>query len=476
MVDVCIIGGGVVGGLIARELSKYNLNICLLEKDSDVSMGTSKANSGIVHAGFDAETNTLKAKLNVKGTNMMEKISKELDVSFKKNGSLVIAFNDDELKHINILKDRGIKNGVLDLHILNGTEVKKLEPNISDNVKGALLAKNSGIISPYELTIASIGNAMDNGLELKLNFCVKSIENKEDYFIIYSDNDSIKSKYIINCAGLYSDTIANMISDNYFNIQPRKGEYLLLDKKEGNMVEHTIFQVPSTLGKGVLVTQTVDGNLLLGPTSEDINQKDDFATTDNARTNIIENAMRSIPNINIKSVITSFTGIRACSNTRDFIIEKSKTFDRFIHVAGIQSPGLSASPAIACYVIDLLKTYGLDLVKKDNFNPFRKNNYGFRKMNDDEKNNLISQNKKYGKIICRCEEITEGEIIEAIHKNPPALNLDAIKRRTRSTMGRCQGGFCTPQILEILALELNIPIEDATKFGLKSNFIIKKTK
>lgn len=474
MYDVVVIGAGVVGGMIARTLSKYKLKICILEKENDVAMGATKANSAIVHAGFDAEPGSLKAKLNVRGSELMPKITDELGVKYKNNGSLVIGFNEEDSKTIEKLYERGIENGVKGLKIIGKKELKELEPNISDNAISALYAPTGAIVCPYELAIAAIGNAMDNGVELKLNFDVVSIEKIEKGYEIKSERESIKAGYIINAAGIYSDKIAKMAGDNSFDIHPRRGEYILLDKECGNLVSHTIFRTPSKMGKGILISPTVDGNLLTGPTSVDMIDKDDKKTTSEGFAKIIGEATENVNDVPFNKTITSFCGLRAVGSTGDFIINAPE--HGFINAAGIESPGLSASPAIAEYIADMLKEQGLELNKKDYFNPKRKPMHYFREASIEEKNKIIKNNPEFGRIVCRCETVTEGEILEAIRTNPKARDLDGVKRRTRAQMGRCQGGFCGPYITELLARELGVPYEAVTKFGGKSVVNVGKTK
>lgn len=401
--DVAIIGAGVVGAMVARTLAKYNLSIVILEKNNDVAMGASMANSGIVHAGFDAKEGSLKAKLNVEGSKMMPQIVKDLGVKYINNGSMVIGFSEEDKEKINELYERGIKNGVDKLEVLTGEEAKKIEPNLADNVTCALYARTGGIICPYELTIAAIGNAMDNGAELKTNFEVESINKQENQYAISSQNEEIYAKYVINCAGINSDEIANMIGDNSFTVHPRRGEYMLLDKECGNLIKTTIFVTPTKMGKGILTSPTVDGNLLLGPTSEDIEDRDDKKTTDEGIKKVIEGAKRNLQNVPANKVITSFTGLRAVGSTGDFIINN---VDNFINVAGIESPGLSASPAIAEYVVNIIKGLGLNLTEKENYIKTRRAYHEFKNLPQEEKNKIISQNPDYGKIICRCEEVT----------------------------------------------------------------------
>lgn len=463
MYDVVIIGAGVVGGFIARELSRYKLNICLLEKENDVAMGASRANSGIVHAGFDALTGTKKAEFNVLGAKIMKRVTDELGVKYKNNGSLVVAYSEEELPTLQKLYERGVANGVENLQIIDKAKLLELEPNLTDSAVAALYAPTAGIVCPYELTIAAVGNAMDNGAELKLDFDVKSIRRNGDFYEISSENETVEGKYLVNAAGVHSDNIAALIGDTSFNVTARKGEYLLLDKEFGTMASHTIFRCPTSMGKGILVSPTVDGNLILGPTSVNIDDKDNNETTPEGLSEIMSKTLAVMPKAPLRSVITSFCGVRAVPSTGDFIIEKAA--DGFVNCAGIESPGLSSAPAIAPYVVELLKGMGLSLEENESFNPIRKPAHLFREMSMEDKNKVIAENPKYGKVVCRCETVTEGEIVEAIHTNPKATSVDAIKRRTRSGMGRCQGGFCAPTVVEILARELDIPFEAVTKSG-----------
>ena len=474
MYDVAVIGAGVVGAMVARTLSQHNLKICILEKENDVAMGATKANSAIVHAGFDAKCGSLKAKLNVKGSEMMPQIAKEFGVKYKNNGSLVIGFDEEDRKTIEELLNRGIENGVKDLKVLEKEDLKTLEPNLSDNVICALYAPTGAIICPYELTVAAVGNAMDNGADLKCNFEVCAIKSLSDGYEILSKDTSVKARFVVNAAGIYSDKIAAMIGDNSFKITPRRGEYILLDKECGNLVSHTIFRTPTKAGKGILVSPTVDGNLLTGPTSVDIEDKEDKKTTEEGFASIIKEANENVDGIPYGKTITSFCGLRAAGDTGDFIINSPRS--GFINVAGIESPGLSASPAIATMVQDMLKEQGLELEANPDFNPIRKPMHAFREASIEEKNRIIKENKAFGRIICRCETVTEGEILEAIRTNPKPADLDGVKRRTRAQMGRCQGGFCSPYSIELLSKELNIPCEKITKCGGNSKLITSKTK
>ena len=473
MYDITIIGAGVVGGLIARELARYDLKLCILDKESDVAMGATKANSAIVHAGFDAKEGSLKAKMNVRGSEMMEKVAEELGVKYKRNGSLVVAF-ENERADVEAIYERGIRNGVRDLRIVERDELLAMEPNANPELACALYAPTGAIVCPYELCIAAIGNAMDNGAELKLDFEVAAIEkNGEGYAVKAADGREVLTKYVINSAGVYSDKVADMTGDDGFTVRPRRGEYMILDKECGVFANHTIFHTPTKMGKGILVTPTVDGNLLLGPTAVDIDDKEDTSVTAEGFAAIVKGANDNAANIPFNKVITSFCGLRSTGSTGDFVI---KLRDRVLTLGGIESPGLSSSPAIAEYVVELLREDGAALTPKADFNPIRKPAHAFREMSMEEKNEVIKRDNRYGRIVCRCEEITEGEIVEAIHTNPGATDVDGIKRRTRSGMGRCQGGFCSPVVVEILERELGIPLEKVTKFGKGSVINYGKTK
>ncbi len=474
--DVAVIGGGVVGSMILRELSRYQLKSILLERQEDVAMGASRANSAIVHAGFDAKPGTKKADFNVKGNALMETVAKELSVPFCRNGSMVLAFSDEDLETLETLRLRGEENGVPMLRILCPEEVWEKEPAISREIKGALWAPTGGIVCPYELTIGGIENAMDNGAELKTNFCVTGIRKDGDSFVVVSPEEEICASYIVNAAGLFADEIARMVGDDSFSISPRRGEYELLDKTQGTLVHATIFQPPTKMGKGILVTPTVDGNLLTGPTSEDISDKEDTETTAAGLDKVQKLAVKSVPGINYRNVITAFTGLRACPDSGDFVIGPAKGEPHLIHAAGIESPGLTSAPAIAPEIVRLLGEAGLPLHPKEDFCPNRRPFPKFREMSDEEREALVQQDPRFGKIVCRCETITEGEVLEAIHRNPPARSVDAVKRRTRAGMGRCQGGFCGPQVVEILARELGIPMDEVTKSGGKSRMLTGKTR
>ncbi len=472
--DVTVIGAGVVGGMIARTLAKYDVKLCILDKENDVAMGATKANSAIVHAGFDAKEGSLKAKLNVRGSEMMEEVTRQLGVKYKRNESLVVAF-ENERAEVEAILERGIRNGVKGLRIVEKEELQSMEPNINPDLACALHAPTGAIVCPYELAIAAVGNAMDNGADLKLNFKVASIEKTEDgYVITAEDGQTVKTGIVINSAGVYSDEVAAMTGDANFTVHPRRGEYMLLDKECGSFTQRTIFHTPTKMGKGILVSPTVDNNLLLGPTATDIEDKDDTTTTAEGFATIFAKASDNVAKIPFNKVITSFCGLRSVGSTGDFIIQHR---EGVVTLAGIESPGLSSAPAIAEYVEEMLKNdmgFAADL-KKD-YNPIRKPGHYFHDLSMEEKNEIIKKDPRYGRIVCRCEGITEGEIVEAIHQNPPASDVDGIKRRTRSGMGRCQGGFCSPTVVEIIAREKNMAFEDVTRFGKGSVINYNKTK
>jgi len=475
MYDVAIIGAGVIGSSIFRELTRYNLKVVVLEKEKDVAMGTSKANSAIVHAGYDPEEGTLMAKYNVAGNEMFEDLCKALSVPFKRNGSLILAFSEEDLSTIKVLYENGTKIGVKDLKILNKDEVLELEPNLNQEIKGALYAPTGGIVGPFEYTIALAENAVENGGELKLKKEVISIEKNDTFKIKTNDGEIIEAKYVINAAGLYADKIHNLICKESFKIIPISGEYFVMDKSQGNVVSHTIFQCPSKLGKGVLVTPTVHGNLLIGPDARDIEDKEDLGTVSDGLEAIREASMRTTKKVNLRESIRNFAGLRANPDTGDFIVEENDEVKGFIDVAGMKSPGLSSAPAIALGVVDILGKAGCELEKKENFIGKREQVH-FMELSPKEKAELIKKNPQYGRIVCRCESITEGEIVDVIKRSFGALSLDGVKRRCRPGMGRCQGGFCGPKVQEIIAREYNIPLENVVLESDNSYILVGKTK
>ncbi|EDU36521.1 NAD(P)/FAD-dependent oxidoreductase [Clostridium sporogenes] len=464
MYDVSIIGAGVVGSAIARELSKYNLKVCLIEKEEDVGTGASKANSGIVHGGYVAKYGTLKGELCIKGNSMYNQLEKELNFGYRNPGALVIGFDEDDENRIKKLYENGIKVGCDDLEIIYGDKIKELEPHINKDVKVALYAKSVGVASPYEMTIALAENAMENGVDLKLETKVLTIDKEHEAFIINTNKGEIKSKYIVNAAGLYSDKIANMLGMDDFKILPRRGQYVLSTKDQGYLVNKVIFQVPTEKGKGILVTTTYHGNFMIGPDAQEVVDKEDIGTDIESIEYIIKTARKSIPDFDVRKSLTTFAGIRAISSTGDFVIGETKV-KGFINAAGIDSPGLTSSPAIAEKIVGILKEAGLQLIKNEKFNPYRKPIIIKKDKSFDGK---IDDEDPTKNIICRCEKVTESEIIDAMKRGIPVKSTDAIKRRTRAGMGFCQGNFCRPRVKAIIAREMGIPVEKVTVRGKDS--------
>jgi len=470
MYDVVIIGAGVTGSAVARELSRYEMNICVVEKEEDVCCGTSKANSGIVHAGFDARPGSLKAGLNVQGSRKMARLARELDIPYRQNGSIVICFEEAKLGELERLKSNGQANGVSGLEIITGTRMKGIEPNISSRVKGLLYVPSGAIICPFKLTMALAENANVNGVEFKFDTGVSGIEKIASGYLLTTSCGMIKTRSVVNAAGVYADTFHNMVSDDKIEILARKGEYCLLDKKAGNFIERTVFQLPTRLGKGVLVTPTVHGNLLIGPTAYDTPDKEGTQTTAAGVREVIMKAGLSADDLPLRQVITSFAGLRAHAAHDDFIIGEVEGAEGFFDVAGIESPGLSSAPAIGEMVADLVvKKY--QPVKKKRFIAERRDVVGIAGKSMDEINQLIQNCPEYGNVICRCESITEGEILDAIHRPLGAKSLDGVKRRTRAGMGRCQSGFCAPGVIEILARERKLDRLEITKSGRESKML-----
>ena len=473
--DIAIIGAGIVGSCIARELSKYKLNVCMIEKADDVSCGTSKANSGIIHAGYDPVPESLMAKLNVQGTAMYEQLSQELHFDYKKIGSLVVAFNEEDLSHIQKLYERGTANGVQNMKIINQDELRELEPNINEEALGALYAPTAGITSPYQATWAIAENAVLNGVKLFLETEVHQIvqpQDDKDFWTVKTGKGDFVCRCVINAAGLFADKISQMAGAKKFTIKPRRGEYFLLDNKCAGLANHTLFQCPDEKGKGVLLTPTADGNILVGPSAEEDDDKTNTKTTREGQNLITSKAEKTIPDIPKRNIINSFSGLRAIPYDedgkviKDFIIEEDANAKRFLNVAGICSPGLSAAPAIGVYVAELVqKALGIEFQKNPDFTAIRRGIESFKHASAERKAQLIEENALYGRIICRCEMITEAEIVAAIKSPVGAKDLDGVKRRTRAGMGRCQSGFCSPRVTEILSRELNIPMTSVTKNG-----------
>ena len=463
MYDVIIIGAGVIGSAVARELMRGDRKVAVLEKGMDVCEGTSKANSGIVHAGFDAAPGSLKAKLNVEGNKRMEELSKELDFLFRQNGSLVLCFHEEEKDKLQVLYDKGIKNGVQKLQILSGEEARRLEPKLSQSVAAALYAPTGGIVCPFGLTIALAENAYVNGAEFYFNTEVTAIDKKEGGYLLHSTKGVFESRIVVNAAGVYADKVHNMVSEKKMTLIARKGEYCLYDKQAAGLVSKTIFQLPTEYGKGVLITPTVHGNLLLGPTAEDIDDKEGLFTTGTGLEEVMKKAALSVKELPpMRQIITSFAGLRAHEAKDDFIIEEVEDAEGFIDVAGIESPGLTCAPAIGSFVAELVHNIAPAKKKED----YISQRVGIKSMSDaskEEQKNLISQNPAYANVICRCEMVTEGEILDAIHRPLGAKTLDGIKRRTRAGSGRCQAGFCLPKTMEILSREWGTDINTVVK-------------
>ncbi len=475
MYDVIIIGAGVSGAATARELSRYQAKICVIEKEEDVCCGTSKANSAIVHAGYDAVTGSLKAKLNVRGNEMMEGLSKELDFPFKKCGSLVLCLDKEDYPNLEALYERGVANGVKEMRILDREEVLAMEPNVTDKVYAALYAPTAGIVCPFGLNIALAENAYVNGVEFRFHTQVEDIKKTEEGYTLYTNKGTFKTKCVVNAAGVYADRLHNMVSEEKMEIIPRRGDYCLLDKSAGNHVGMTIFALPSKLGKGILVSPTVHGNLLIGPTAVDVEDKEGTNTTREGLEQVIEKAGMNVRDIPMRQVITSFAGLRAHTEADDFIIGEAEDAAGFIDCAGIESPGIASCPAIGEMTARIVKDK-MGLKEKEDFVSTRKGILNPETLDKEERNALIKENPAYGNIICRCEMITEGEIIDAIRRPLGAKSLDGVKRRTRAGMGRCQSGFCSPRTMEILARECGTDMFDITKSGGKSHIVVGTNK
>ncbi|MFR4052804.1 MAG: NAD(P)/FAD-dependent oxidoreductase [Clostridium perfringens] len=460
MRDIIVIGAGVVGCSIARELSKYNLDVLVVEKNSDVSEGISKGNSGIVHAGYNEKIGTLKAKLNIEGNKIFDDLSRDLQFPFKRNGAFILAFSDEDMNILESLKENGEKLGVEGLEILTREEALNIEPNLNKEIVGVLNVKTSGIVSPYEMTIALAENAAENGVEFKLNSKVTNIEKiSEGYKVTLNNKELVSGKLIINASGLEGAFLNNLVSMSKREINPVKGEYCLFDKVAGAMINKTLFQVPNKLSKGVLVTPTAEGNLLVGPNAV---EGKTLETSREGIDEILDKSKKSLEELPVARILNTFSGIRPKTKGGDFIIEEVEDAKNFINVIGIDSPGLTAAPAIGVYVVNMIKER-LDLVEKKNFKKTREKIVRFAELSLEEKNKLIKEKPAYGHMVCKCEFVTEGEIVEAIHRPIKALTVDAIKRRTRASMGGCQGVGCTLPISKILSRELGIDISDINK-------------
>lgn len=472
MLDIIIIGAGVSGAACARELSRYQAKILVLDKEEDVCCGTSKANSAIVHAGFDAKPGTLKAKLNVLGSGMMEQLSKDLDFHYDRCGSLVLCMAREDLPQLRKLYEKGIANGVENLQIIDAEKLHEMEPHASRDAVAALWAPTGAIVCPFGLNFALAENACVNGAQFRFNTEVKTVTKTETGWRLHTNQGDFEAKVLINAAGVHAAEIHNQAAADPLKIVARKGEYYLLDKQV-NVVKHTIFTLPNKMGKGVLVSPTVHGNTIVGPTASDIPDYENTATTASGLSDAAEKASYMIENLPLRQVITTFSGLRAHGDRHDFVIEEAAP--GFIDVAAIESPGLSASPAIGRMVADMVQKL-LKLEEKADFISTRKGILNPAALSVEERNALIRENPAYGQIICRCESVSEGEILDAIHRPLGAKSLDGVKRRVRAGMGRCQGGFCAPRVMEILARELGVNPLEVTKAGPGSELLVGRTK
>ena len=475
MLDVIVIGAGVTGCATARELSRYDLKVTVLEKEEDVCCGTSKANSAIIHAGYDAEPGTLKARMNVLGNQRMDALAEELDFPFQRNGSLVLCFDEENLPGLEELRERAEANGVPDVRIVTGKEIKELEPNLSPEVKAVLFAPTGGIVCPFKMTIALAENSYVNGVDYRFQTAVTDIARTDGGYLVSTSRGTFTARCVVNAAGVYADQFNNKVSAHKLHITPRKGEYILMDKKAGSFVSHTIFQQPTRLGKGILITPTVHGNLLAGPTAEDITDKEEVSTTGEGLAQVMEKARLSAEKIPLSMAITSFAGLRACEEKGDFVLGEAEDAEGFFNAAGIDSPGLSSAPAIGLFLAEEIAAR-LKAGKKADFISRRKDIPCVAESTPEEMEALIAADPAYGNVICRCEMVTEGEIINAIKRPLGARSLDGVKRRTRAGMGRCQSGFCSPRVMEILTRELQVSSLELTKSGKDSYLLTGSTK
>lgn len=479
MYDVIVIGCGIVGSATAYELSKYQLKTLVVEAENDVSLGATRANSAILHAGFDPEPGSLMAKLNVEGAERAKELCQKLSVHYDQIGSLVVAFSSEELDLIQVLYERGVKNGVKDLALLDQNALHQMEPNLSKKSLGALHAPTAAIVNPWEFCLALAETAVRNDVEIALNNRVNKIQKTENGYLVTTNQTTYQTKYIFNAAGVHSDDIHNLIAEPNFEITPKRGEYYLLDKSEGDVVNHVIFQCPSSVGKGVLISPTVHGNLVVGPNSEavlrdELDSGKDTGNTALGLKAVADLAKKSLPELNLRQSIRNFSGVRANNSTGDFVLQEAAP--GFIDLAGIKSPGLTSAPAIALYGIEMLeKSVNRKFSLKNSYVDSR-DKIVFDELSIDEKNEVISNDKSYGRVICRCETITEGEIRAAAHSPVPPVSVDGIKRRCNAGMGRCQGGFCGPRVVEILAEELHKSPLDILQDRAGSSILVGTTK
>ena len=469
--DVIIVGAGVTGAAIARTLSAYQLDVALVEREADVSFGTSKANSGIIHGGFHHPGKYLKTRLEVQGNVMFDRLQRELDFPFSRCGILVVALKDEEMKYINHLYEQGVTNGAIGIEMCSRDRMLQLEPKLNADVVGGLYAPGGGIIEPYRFVFALVENAQKNGLQLFTDFKVDRAEFADGVHTVHAaDGRSIRGRYVVNAAGLYADEISRIFGGEEFRIKPRKGEYYLLDRQTQAAPQRVLFPVPTKVSKGMLVIPTVEGTVLIGPTADDIDDKEDTTTHAEALDRIFDSARKMVPVVSQNDAITSFAGLRPALADGDFYIAVSEKAPQFIQVAGVQSPGLTASPAIAEYVKDLLKQAGCSLTEKTTFDPYVDRVARIREASSYEADQLVAKDPAYGEIVCRCEEVSEAEIVGAIQRGH--TTLDGIKFFTRARAGRCQGGFCTYKILKILMRETGMSAEEITKRGGESKLLV----
>ncbi|MBQ7308325.1 MAG: NAD(P)/FAD-dependent oxidoreductase [Clostridia bacterium] len=467
MYNVAIIGAGVIGSSIFAKLTRKGIKAVLLEKGDDVSLGCSRANSGIVHAGFDAKPNTLKARFNVEGNKMMEKVCEELSIPFKKTGAFVVGDSEEQIDE---LIKKGKLNGVSNLEKMDRTQMLKYIPNLAEGITFGLYAKDSGIVSPYLLTIAMAEEGVINGGEVRFNFeVVECTKDNEKMVLKSSKGETIECQKVINCAGEGYNAVAKILGTEEFSITFRRGEYFLLDSTTYGLVDYTIFPLPTKAGKGILISPTIDGNIIVGPTSYESGPSTE--TTMDGLNMIRNNVSKVISNVPLNKAIREFSGVRVISGD-DFVVQKSQKDERVIMLAGICSPGLTSAPSIAKYVVEELLGYTNEDVVKVKRKPYTVT----RDMDRESLNNLIKQDSNYGKIVCKCESVTEGEILEAINSPLRPKSVDAIKRRVRAGMGRCQGGFCFMRVIELISQENGLELEDICKENEGSNFIMGNIK
>jgi glycerol-3-phosphate dehydrogenase len=467
--DVAIIGAGVCGANIARKLSSYELEVALVDKEADVSFGVSKANSGIVHGGFHHNKKYLKARLEIRGAMMFDRLKAELDFPFTRCGIIVVALHEDEMRAVEQLYAQGVENGVIGIEMCSAERMLELEPKLSRDALGGLYAPGGGIVEPYRFVFSLVESATKNGLQLFTNWRASAAERESDSWVIHAeDGRSLRARFVVNCAGLYADEVSRIFGAEDYTIKGRKGEYYLLDKLTKSKPNRVIFPVPTSISKGMLVVPTVEGTVLIGPTASAVDDKDNAATTRAELETILRSARNMVPDVSETDVITSFAGIRPTLG-EDYYIDASAKVPAFIQVAGIQSPGLTASPAIGEYVKDLLKKAGLKLVEKANWDPYIEKSPRVRELSAFELDKLIAENPEYGEVVCRCECVTEAEIVEAIRRGH--TTLDGIKYFTRAQMGRCQGGFCTYKIIKILMRETGMSWDEITKHGRESTLL-----